>query len=99
MIQSLFRAGLIVACTYALSPSANPSSKHYSRADASLQHFFSAEDASTTPTSPDETLVDLPPVIQQIADERRDFQVNLGKAMDTLRKDMPEILKQAPGEK
>lgn len=41
-------------------------------------------------------LRELPPVLQQIADERRDFQVNLGKAMDTLRHDMPEILKQAP---
>lgn len=39
----------------------------------------------------------LPPVIQSIADERREFQMNLGKAMDTLRKDMPYILKQAPG--
>jgi hypothetical protein len=39
----------------------------------------------------------LPPVIQQIADERREFQMNLGKAMDTLRKDMPDILKRAPG--
>lgn len=40
---------------------------------------------------------DLPTVIQQIADERQDFNVNLGKAMDTLRKDMPEILRSAPG--
>jgi hypothetical protein len=39
----------------------------------------------------------LPPVLQQITDERKNFQVNLGKAMDTLRKDMPYILKQTPG--
>jgi hypothetical protein len=46
----------------------------------------------------EENLLDsLPPVIQQIADERREFQMNLGKAMDTLRKDMPDILKRAPG--
>jgi len=38
----------------------------------------------------------LPPVLQQITDERKNFQVNLGKAMDTLRKDMPYILKQTP---
>lgn len=38
----------------------------------------------------------LPTVIQQIADDRREFQMNLGKAMDTLRKDMPEILHQRP---
>ena len=40
---------------------------------------------------------ELPPVLQQITDERKNFQVNLGKAMDTLRKDMPYILKEAPG--
>jgi hypothetical protein len=39
----------------------------------------------------------LPPVLQQITDERRNFQMNLGKAMDTLRKDYPYILKKTPG--
>jgi len=39
---------------------------------------------------------DLPPVLQQITDERQNFQVNLGKAMDTLRKDLPYILKETP---
>jgi hypothetical protein len=55
---------------------------------------MNVEDSSTVV---EETLLDLPPLIQQIADERREFQVNLGKAMDTIRKDMPEILKSAPG--
>ena len=41
---------------------------------------------------------DLPPVIQQIADERLEFNMNLGKAMDTLRKDMPYLLRRLPGE-
>lgn len=40
---------------------------------------------------------DLPSIIQQIADERQEFNMNLGKAMDTLRRDMPEILKSPPG--
>jgi hypothetical protein len=39
---------------------------------------------------------DLPPVLQQITDERRNFQMNLGKAMDTLRKDLPYLLKETP---
>lgn len=39
----------------------------------------------------------LPPLIQQIADERAEFQINLGRAMDTLRRDMPEILSRTPG--
>lgn len=38
----------------------------------------------------------LPMVIQSIADDRRIFQMNLGKAMDTLRRDMPEILHKRP---
>lgn len=40
----------------------------------------------------------IPPVIQQIADERRQYQMNLGKAMDVLRRDMRDILTKRPGE-
>lgn len=40
---------------------------------------------------------DLPTVLQGIADERSEFNMNLGKAMDTLRRDMPEILRRKPG--
>jgi len=39
----------------------------------------------------------MPPVIQQIADERRQYQMNLGKAMDVLRRDMQDILTKQPG--
>ena len=39
----------------------------------------------------------LPPVLQHIADERREYQLALGKAMDILRRDMPEILRRKPG--
>ena len=38
----------------------------------------------------------LPPVIQDIVDERRIFQLNLGKAMDTLQKDLPDIIHKKP---
>lgn len=38
----------------------------------------------------------LPPVLQQLVDERREFQLNLGKAMDTLKKDYPYMLKKKP---
>lgn len=55
-------------------------------------------------TSTDDSAVDascpldeLPPVIQQIADDRKEFQLNLGRAMDTLRKDYPDILHKKPG--
>uniref|UniRef100_A0A7R9WVZ4 Uncharacterized protein n=1 Tax=Craspedostauros australis TaxID=1486917 RepID=A0A7R9WVZ4_9STRA len=50
----------------------------------------------TTITSSSVGQQQLPPVIRSIADERREFQMNLGKAMDTIRKDMPEILRRKP---
>lgn len=38
----------------------------------------------------------LPPLLKNMADERREFEVNLGKAMDTLRKDYPNMLHKQP---
>lgn len=39
---------------------------------------------------------DLPPVLQDIVDTRREYELNLGKAMDTLKKDYPHMLKKTP---
>jgi hypothetical protein len=39
----------------------------------------------------------LPPVLEYIANERAEFHLNLGRAMDVLRRDMPDILKRKPG--
>lgn len=39
----------------------------------------------------------LSPFLQEMVDEQRELQMNVGKAMDTLRKDYPYFLKQAPG--
>jgi len=39
---------------------------------------------------------ELPPVLQDIVDERREYELKLGKAMDTLRKDYPELLRRKP---
>jgi hypothetical protein len=41
----------------------------------------------------------LPPLLKNMADERREFEVNLGKAMDTLRKDYPSMLHKQPGKR
>jgi len=49
-----------------------------------------------TDSSHSEETVPLPPVIQSIADERREYEMNLGKAMDVLRSDMRDILTDAP---
>eukprot|EP00567_Pseudictyota_dubia_P003345 CAMPEP_0197434734 /NCGR_PEP_ID=MMETSP1175-20131217/2428_1 /TAXON_ID=1003142 /ORGANISM="Triceratium dubium, Strain CCMP147" /LENGTH=194 /DNA_ID=CAMNT_0042963567 /DNA_START=210 /DNA_END=794 /DNA_ORIENTATION=- len=40
--------------------------------------------------------VDLPPLIQDLVDERREFEINLGRAMDVLRKDYPNMLHKTP---
>merc|ERR1712232_200627 len=39
---------------------------------------------------------ELPPVLQDLVNERREYELNLGKAMDTLRKDYPEMLRRKP---
>jgi hypothetical protein len=62
-----------------------------------LEKGDSSTTSKTDDSSSSSSLRDLPPVLQQITDERRNFQMNLGKAMDTLRKDMPYILKKTPG--
>jgi hypothetical protein len=62
-----------------------------------LEKGESGTTSKTDDSSSSSSLRDLPPVLQQITDERRNFQMNLGKAMDTLRKDMPYILKKTPG--
>lgn len=47
-------------------------------------------------TSQSQETRDLPPLLQNMADERREFEINLGRAMDTLRKDYPDMLHQTP---
>lgn len=39
---------------------------------------------------------ELPPLLQKMADERREYEMNLGKAMDVLRRDYPEMLRKMP---
>lgn len=39
----------------------------------------------------------LSPFLQGMVDEQRELQMNVGKAMDVLRKDYPYFLKRAPG--
>ena len=39
----------------------------------------------------------LSPFLQEMVDENRELQMNVGKALDTLRKDYPDFLKRAPG--
>eukprot|EP00980_Cylindrotheca_fusiformis_P030972 scaffold25694_cov127-Cylindrotheca_fusiformis.AAC.3 len=92
MMRGIFYVAIATTSAWALSPPTQPFCRELLCSDSSsFPPTLCAKDAIV-----DESLRDLPPVIQHIADERQEFQVNLGKAMDTLRKDMPEILKCPP---
>ena len=43
-------------------------------------------------------VTELPPVLKSMAEERREYQLKVGKAMDTLRTDMSTIFTKQPGE-
>ena len=92
---------LIVAACCSSSSGFGPTSTLVSRIrlDLDFEQTTSLPSITESPggVCVSENMASLPPVIRSIADERREFQMNLGKAMDTLRKDMPYILKRAPG--
>ena len=90
-MKTCFLLLTVVPCL-AFHQAAAPSTRRRNNADLiarSASATIQDEKATTT--------VDLPPVLQDIVDERAEFQRNLGKAMDTLRKDYPYILHRAPG--
>ena len=90
---------LIASACYFTASGFNPHGVVNRRLDLELMKTPLLASEKSAPTEPksEENLREMPPVIQQIADERREFQMNLGKAMDTLRKDMPDILRETPG--
>lgn len=88
-----------VAVSHAFSASSLRQKRHK---DVAIVWRADDSDTSTSTTVEEETstAADEPkmsPVIQQIADERRQYQINLGKAMDVLRRDMQDILIKKPG--
>lgn len=93
MVRKILPALLLSIC-YLQASGFSPSGPICTRLDIGTS---SIESLPSAPTTLDQNLRDLPPVIQQIVDERREFQLNLGKAMDTLKSDMPDILKRSPG--
>ena len=40
---------------------------------------------------------ELPPVLRDMVEERRSFELNLGKAMDVLKTDYPQMIHKTPG--
>lgn len=56
-----------------------------------------SETKSSTSEDREAAVSSLPPVIQEIVDERNEFRINLGRAMDVLKKDYPEILRRSLG--
>ena len=109
LLSTLALSACCVAPTKGFMPETATSRTSHVRLDLSLEPVQSTSSVVRKPSEPllitvvdDDQMNDigssnLPPVLQQITDERRNFQVNLGKAMDTLRKDLPYILKETPG--
>lgn len=64
--------------------------------NSGLNKLHSSAGLVDPPTQHIGETTELPPILKQIADERREFELKLGKAMDTLRKDYPVMLKQKP---
>lgn len=74
------------------TPSRSSSLKSSTMEDSvtkSSSESSTAEDCKTSVST-------LPPVIQDIVDERTEFRLNLGRAMDVLKRDYPEILRRSP---
>lgn len=66
----------------------------HQRLDLKLRSTVTDEQRATSLRSES---TDLPPVLQGIVNERAEFQINLGRAMDTLRQDYQTILHRPPG--
>ena len=52
---------------------------------------------SSTTVETETASTNLSPFLQEMVDEQRELQMDVGKAMDVLRKDYPYFLKRAPG--
>lgn len=89
---------LLICCSQcsAFAPTSLEAAVAKPKAQKDCVEVLPSEKVSSHEEEEETTTRSLPPVIQQIADERREFQMNLGRAMDTLRRDMPEILRRQP---
>lgn len=95
MKTCLFLLAAAVPCL-AFQQASPVSSVRQRRLDAAFVVMRAAAAVEEPPAIKQDTS-ELPPVLQIIVDERAEFQMNLGKAMDTLRKDYPDILHKSPG--
>ena len=103
MLQRCLRVLCLLLASVALSKAFSASSLKQRelvsivwRADTAEEETVAAP-ATTREAEDATTELKMSPVIQQIVDERRQYQVNLGKAMDVLRQDMQDILTKKPG--
>lgn len=64
----------------------SPRSKNTSMSQATTEEMSKTTDAPST----------LPPLFQEVGNQRREFEMNLGKAMDVLRNDYPDMLVSSP---
>ena len=85
---------LVGVCAYTTTTGMTSSSLPFRRSTVPLTFDTTASTLCTVTSTP---TADLPPVLQQLVDERRVYEMNLGKAMDTLRHDYTVILTHTPG--
>lgn len=98
MKTCLFLLAAAAPCCLAFQRAVSPvSSVRQRRLGAATFVVRAAAAVEEPPAKKHDTSSELPPVLQIIVDERAEFQMNLGKAMDTLRKDYPDILHKSPG--
>ena len=79
---------------FQVAPSSSTIRSFYTTASASVKE---QKRKTKSPKEEDDEVVPLPPVIQSIAEERVEYQMNVGKAMDSLRRDYQDVFTKKPG--
>jgi len=88
----------VIACTFcgigAFQVSTDSVMKRHNLGNVMASSIL--EDRTSSVENTSTATRDLPPLLQDMVDERREFEINLGRAMDTLRRDYPNMLHQTP---
>ena len=82
-----------VGCAFQTSPRTFFESNNNKRLKSTILDELSSLSKESKKTDVSE----LPPVLRDMVEERRSFELNLGKAMDVLKTDYPEMIHKTPG--
>lgn len=84
------------ACAFQVNGGRNDVTAQFSKTTSTSLHASVKLEEPPTPAKPADETTELPPLLQKMVDERREYELNLGKAMDTLRSNYPYMLKRKP---